>query len=755
MLGAKIGCGVTIDDGTILGEYDLLDIGDKAVLDRCLCRPFAVERNTSMYLGRITIGRNCSIGLKATIAAGAFLPEDTCIGPNSSSWEWKDATDANRDLSPSKIAQPHALLQWFIVLPIRIAFRFVALLPWMGGLVGLVIQEPKPSQDMLRSVLIWFASPTRVAYHYLARILGTLFGPVVFMVCVVVTKRILDASFGKLKPGPSASRSHFDRFRMYLYRNLMPDGDLSKITENFGSHYEVTSILVRLLGGKVGSRVYWPGSGPSIQDYDFIDIGNDVVFGSRSHLVTSDGSGTQYVRVGDGAMVADRVILLPGSTLGSKTVFGSGALGARDTHYPDETVWVGSQKGGAICLSASRNAVPETRPTTGCFTTRPSTGTLTPGQTIPNQSTPAYQHGTPYLTPLGIESGPYSPTSPCSPYSGRSMSSASTDALVKSHAVNTTGKDLHIIALEKRVLELETRLLAITSPNGSTASLIKKRSSAKHPASTPFGRAFYEGKAPYHVLGLFSISLYSIATTVLVSVYWNVPTITAVQLVAKFFAHDAPLLSASNGWRALLIYGLMAAFVAAIMAVQSVLALALLVGAKWALMGRRASGSYDWDRSSYCQRWQLLLTLERLRRNCYAGNGILGLLTGTHYAVLYMRALGATIGADCALWAGGRPSLLFTEPDLLTLGDRVAVDDASLVAHINSRGNFSLNPLKVGDRSVLRSGSRLLSGAQMGADCCLLEHTLIMAGDVADDGATYQGWPADVFGGRRVREVRQ
>lgn len=126
------------------------------------------------------------------------------------------------------------------------------------------------------------------------------------------------------------------------------------------------------------------------------------------------------------------------------------------------------------------------------------------------------------------------------------------------------------------------------------------------------------------------------------------------------------------------------------------------------------------------------------------------MLTGTHYSVLYFRAMGATIGKDCALFAGGLPSLVFTEPDLLTLGDRVCMDDSSLVCHVNTRGNFSLNTLEVGDRCVLRSGSRLLSGAKMCADSAMLEHTLIMSGDVADEKVTYQGWPADVFRGDRL-----
>ena len=127
------------------------------------------------------------------------------------------------------------------------------------------------------------------------------------------------------------------------------------------------------------------------------------------------------------------------------------------------------------------------------------------------------------------------------------------------------------------------------------------------------------------------------------------------------------------------------------------------------------------------------------------------MLTGTHYLVLYFRTLGAKIGKDCALYVGGELSLIITEPDLSEHGDRVAIDDASLSSHINSRGHFSLNRLSVGSRSSLRSGSRLLSGAEIGEDACLLEHTLIMSGDTADNGKTYQGWPADVLKGNRIK----
>ena len=73
----------------------------------------------------------------------------------------------------------------------------------------------------------------------------------------------------------------------------------------------------------------------------------------------------------------------------------------------------------------------------------------------------------------------------------------------------------------------------------------------------------------------------------------------------------------------------------------------------------------------------------------------LGTISGSAYVVWYFRALCAKIGKDCAVFAGGRIGLM-TEPDLVELGDHVALDDCSVVAHINSRGNFSLNKLTIG-----------------------------------------------------------
>ena len=750
-LGAKIGSNVSINKGAMLGEYDLITIEDNAVLERCRVRPFAAERNTSMYLGRVHIGANASVGLASVVAAGTRLPANACVGPNSSSWEVADADEANRDLVASKVPKAHWALEYFVGLPVTIVSTFIGMLPWLGCLVALVTNEPKDNiVDMFREVVIWFASPNRVGFHYAALAANAALGPVFFFGAVYLVKKIFDTFYGgPIQPTDAADQSNIWKFRRQLVNSLMPAPQFHKLSELFGTHYEATSMFARALGAKIGTRVYWPGTGPSVQDWDLLEIGDDVVFGSRSHLVTSDGTGSDKVKIGNGSMVADRVVLLPGVELGNKTVMGSGALTKRDSLYPSDTTWVGSRKNEAICLTSQAQATNEKLFDVGRDVSRPESpyyDTLkAPGLRIlsfNSSSTTLVRQ-----TPLDSERSSIRQT----PYESRR---SSIELVEKGHGkVLFTESDISKAQADnKRRTSIAIHAVAASSEE----TLAHPSNSAE--SSTPFGRAFYHGLAPYRVWSQFTIFCYSTFITIATAIYWNIGSISAVQVLAHIFKHRKDDFThyflSQTSMRPVAIYALFTALIVAIMALQSLVVIAFIISAKWVLMGRRKQGNYDWDKSPYCQRWQLFLKLEALRRHCYGGQGILGMLTGTEWIVWYFRALGAKIGKDCALFASGCPSLYFTEPDLLTLGDRVAVDDASLVCHINTRGKFDLNPLYVGDRSVLRSGSRLLSGARMENDTCLLEHTLVMAGDVVDAGCTSQGWPAEEFKGSRMPTLK-
>lgn len=57
------------------------------------------------------------------------------------------------------------------------------------------------------------------------------------------------------------------------------------------------------MGAKIGKRVYWPGSGIYCLDPELLEVGDDVVFGSRSQLITTDSLGTEKIIIGDGGKV--------------------------------------------------------------------------------------------------------------------------------------------------------------------------------------------------------------------------------------------------------------------------------------------------------------------------------------------------------------------------------------------------------------------------------------------------------------------
>lgn len=261
---------------------------------------------------------------------------------------------------------------------------------------------------------------------------------------------------------------------------------------------------------------------------------------------------------------------------------------------------------------------------------------------------------------------------------------------------------------------------------------------------TPFGRAFYKRKASFFVFPYLLLVVINLAMAIFSSGFWAtaaVSTVLMLNALRNQFEYSAAELFSDHWYRPGLIYAFIAISFVVVLFVQMLVAFLWVIGTKWAVIGRRREGRYDWDKSSYCQRWQLHLTLQRLLGRGYGGH-ILGNLSGSIYAVWYLRALGATIGKDCAIWAGGKPSLQLTEPELVTMGDHVSIDDCSVVAHINSRGRFSLNKLRIGDGCAMRTGSRLLSGASMEPRSMLLEHTLVASGEIAEAGAIYAGWPA-------------
>uniref|UniRef100_A0A0W0FS65 Putative AMP-dependent synthetase and ligase n=1 Tax=Moniliophthora roreri TaxID=221103 RepID=A0A0W0FS65_MONRR len=620
LLGARIGNNIYIDKNARLGEFDLLTLGDGCRIDAATVRGFCVEREGSFSLRNISIGRRAVINTYTWISPGAVIPDSTVWGPHSSSFDQPLARSFGA-YNRTSFVEPHWILQLLVAWPIIFVVRVASYIPWFACL-WLMIDQAIVLRDGLSSlvsVIYWFAAPQRVTFHVVARVVRAVITPILHVALSILVKRL----FGLNKECAAADASQITLLKRYINSHLLSKRRLKDAFSLLGNHYEIVSIVYRMMGAKIGRRVYWPGSGVYCLDPELLEIGDDVVFGSRSELFTTDRLGTAKIVIGNGAMIADRVVLLPGTRVGHRTVMGSGALGKRNAVYEDNSTWMGNDRGEAICF---------------------------------NKGSP-----------------------------------------------NTKEDD---------------------------------------DTTSPFGRAFYKRQANYFVYPYIFILFTNLLVAGASAAYWSISAVVAAQLLRQLFIHLSQLQLFSPHWHNFgTLYGLIGCCFVIVLSIQALLSLLWVILTKWIVIGQRRPGQYHWDKSSYCQRWQLHLVLSRPLYTGHGNGGVLAPLTGTTFIVWFYRAMGAKIGDNCVLFPAGKPGLM-TEPDLVELGHDVSLDYCSVVAHINSRGQFALNSLRIGNGCAMRSGSRLLSGASMDDDSMLCEHTLLTSGEVAEAGEVYYGWPA-------------
>ncbi|KAJ3795144.1 acetyl-CoA synthetase-like protein [Lentinula aff. detonsa] len=620
LLGARIGKDVSISKHAQLGEFDLLTLEDGCRVDSSLVRGFCVEREGYFRLEPIVIGRRAIVNSYTQISPGAVILEGTVYGPHASSHE-SPSPPSFAAYNRTLFMEPQWLLKLLVAWPIIVAVTFVSYIPWFVILWLMVsktdIVEPG-SANALVSVIYWFSNPERVLWHAVSRMVRAICTPLLQVSLGIIVKRI----FGLNSEGHANDATQLVLLRRYVNSILLSQSKLKESFSLIGTHYEGVSFVYRMMGAKIGRRVYWPGSGIYCLDPELLEIGDDVVFGSRSEIYTTDRLGSEKIRIGNGAMIADRVVLLPGTTIGSRAVMGSGALSKRNTSYGEGSTWMGNDRGEAICF---------------------------------NKGSP---------------------------------------------------------------------------------------SSAGDTTITPFGRAFYKREANYFVWPYFVILSINLIVTACSAAYWSISAVVAAQLLHQCYIYLPHFRLFQDHWyRFGILYGIISTSFVVVLNIQALLCILWVLLTKWIIIGQRKTGPCPWDESDYCQRWQLHLVLSRPLYKGYGIGGVLGPVTGSAYIVWFFRAMGAKIGSNCCLYPGGKQGLM-TEPDLVEIGNDVTLDNCSVVAHINSRGKFALNPLKIGNGCAMRTGSRLLSGASMEDNSMLYEHTLLTSGEVAEAESVYVGWPA-------------
>ena len=640
MCGAKIGRDANISLEAEIAEFDLVEIGEGSAIEYSTVRGFGVD-NGAMLLGTVKVGCGASVGARSVVAPNTKIPDQSHLGAVTSSYEVNVETPLcaliyNRYALPD----PSMWSQLFIVGPITFFCDTMSHLPALTVLYWMV-KMPWHKDEPFRTMsdlMEWLCDARRIPFYIGIRIARSVAAPVVYMLFAVIVKRFI---IGKFKPGPRDTLSEWQLTRHYLAATLFSRQNMQDFTELVGRHYELVSMLYRALGAKVGKRVFWPGHQPIFTgEFDLLEIGDDVVFGSRSALFCTTSTSCEKIILCAGSNVSDNTVVLPGAIIGKNAVLGSNSVCPAYRYLPESSVWFGARGGEPVMLEK------------------------------------------------GID------------YSGEPVSS-------------------------KDVFEEKLQL------DGDESTL------------RPFGRAFYFREAPYFVFSNLFMICFTFVVKVLIAALHTFPIIAALHLTARFiYGYNYTYKDFFKGADEVKMDDVYTVLICCYFVTHAVLIflwVAIEVGAKWALMGRRKEGRYNWDETSYNQNWELYQIVCKVRS--IARLNFLDFLAGTPWMSSFFRLLGAKIGQDCCLYpAGGDPYM--PEPDLVEMGHRCVVDTASVVSHLNTRGNFELKKIVMENNVTLRTRSRIQQGVYMEQGSMLLEKSLAMTGEVIESDSVWQGAPA-------------
>lgn len=693
LLGANIGKDARISLDCDLAEYDLVYVGRNAAVEMCTLRGFGVD-NGAMILGPVRVGHDSSVGIRSVVAPFTGVPDGKHLGPVTSSYDMsigRSLNDKHARVNRMNFPEPSLFLQAFVGAPISFVVYAFSQLPPMLILYSLLWYKSRDGQAVFfgnwNELIFWLCSWDRIPFFVGIRLARAIISPFFYMFAAIVIKWTV---IGKFKPGPRKTTSDWDNFRYHLTASLFTRKKLQNCTELIGRHYEYVSMLYRLLGSRIGKRVFWPGSQPITDGiFDLLEIGDDAVFGSRSSLICTTVDHAERIILCAGANVSDNCVVMAGSVVGKNAVLGSNSICPEGTFLPSGSVWFGSN---------------------GCMPTCLEAGDKTDFE---------------YYQPLTEDNSEH------------------------------------------------------TTPHYASALLDYRLLKMQGDASTlrPFGKAFYlRQKKGYHVLSLSSIILFTLVNRIFQVVFHLLPLLAAVQFSAvllytnhllkdvwrnsifmqdRFFYEDFEGVHHdkflwwfrdfdNNGHHhsfGHIYFATLTCFIVTHF-VRVLLWLVVELSAKKLFIGKRKPGRYNYDTSSYAQRWELYQLVVKIRK--LSRLNLLQFIAGTPYMNWYFRCNGGKVGKDCCLYPSGADPFM-PEPDLCRFGSGCVIDCASIVCHLNTRGNFELQRIVVEDKCTLRTRSRIQQGVVMETGSQLLEKSLAMTGEVIDSRSVWQGGPASLW----------
>jgi len=360
LMGARIGARVIIDPSAVLGEFDLLELGDDALVDAQAVLCPGVADCGDLLLAPISVGAGSAVGKKCLLAPGAILPKDTAMRPCTSSWELHLAASRYRPLCKPRNGD----VPWWPLAPLGMALQslpeVVALAPVLAMLyyrIDLILPSAGMWQYGIRGLLDWLLQPQWMLLFLVSKVIKACISPFLKLATVVALKATVFRGCFRLGPlPPRHSRAALGRWWLQM---MFTDGLLCGVAPLINVHSELHSALLRLLGAKVGRHVFWPLSGLVTPYHDYVECGDDVIWGAHHALIVSDDVGVRPIVLEAGANPLDRVVLSPGVRVCRNALVGTGSFVEPGVAVPAGSKWLGT---AVLETSEQRAAAPSAKP---------------------------------------------------------------------------------------------------------------------------------------------------------------------------------------------------------------------------------------------------------------------------------------------------------------------------------------------------------------------------------------------------------
>jgi hypothetical protein len=183
------------------------------------------------------------------------LPSHTCIGPLSSSHEAEtDADPMYKQYCRPTFTPPPAFLIIFVGIPLILLVLAVSYIPWFVVLKMMVADAKSHGwyQNDVHSIyhaFLWWITPQRLFYYFSLRIVKRCIVPYIRLGMIILIKWTVVGKFRRMDE--EEKNLPWNRFRYWLMSKLLPGGGLAGVAKLVGTHYEVISIIYRLMGAKV------------------------------------------------------------------------------------------------------------------------------------------------------------------------------------------------------------------------------------------------------------------------------------------------------------------------------------------------------------------------------------------------------------------------------------------------------------------------------------------------------------------------